>query len=289
MPDRPRPRGRSARAWLVALGRRIAVDRIHGMAAEVSFFGMLSLFPGMLVAASVLGDLEHIIGPDLAQQSRDAVITFLHTMMTDRGAPVVDAVRELFDEGGRGLLTTAAVLSFWTMSSGFMTVISALDRVYGVPERRPWLLRRLTSIVLALGTVVMLAVMLGLLVLGPLLGIGRLIAERLGLSGVYAFVWEWARAPAAFMLVILWAAVLYRIGPSGVRTWRQCLPGAVVAGVLWLAGSYGLRLYSWMMAEANRVVSTVAAGLILMIWLFILSFVLLLGAEINDLLSRRRS
>jgi len=247
-------------------------DRVAGQAAEVAYYAVLSLFPGLLVAASALGQLEHIVGRDLAERARLQLVTFMNTILTERAAPLVKAVSDLFTEGRGGLLTTAVVLSIYTMSTGFMAAVSAMDRIHGVAEERPWWKRRLLAIGLSLGSALLLAAVLAVILLGPLLG----------------------RRPEpvvlAFGLLVAWATTLYWLAPAGRRSWRGSLPGGVLAAVLWLAGSYGLKFYVWLSYGGNRVLGVVGGGLILMLWAYILCYVLLLGSEVNSILaSRRRS
>lgn len=277
------PRGATGRV-LQRLWRKTSHDRVVGQAAEVSFFAVLSFFPSLIVAASALGLLDHLIGRDLAELSREQVMGLLRSILTERAEPAVGAINDLFTVPSQGLLTTALVLSIYTMSMGFLSVIGALDRVYQVAERRSWWRRRLTAIALSLGSAIMLALMLALVVLGPLLGSGEELASRIGLGSAFTFLWDWMRAPLVFVILIVWATTMYRLAPAGRRSWIGSIPGGAVAAVLWLAGSYGLKFYLLLAASANRVLGMLGGGLILMVWVYILTFVLLLGAELNSVL-----
>ncbi|MGH9869900.1 MAG: YihY/virulence factor BrkB family protein [Candidatus Polarisedimenticolia bacterium] len=265
MPDRGAGR---AGSFFRAFWDCLWSDRVGGMAAEVAFYAVLSLFPGLLVAASALGQLERFAGRDLAERARVQVVGFMDAILTERAANVVQAVNDLFTEGSGGLFTTAVVLSIYTMSAGLMAAISAMDRIYGVAEERPWWRRRLVAICLSLGSALLLAALLALVLLGPVLGGGAELVL------------------AAFLVLVLWATTLYQVGPAGRRSWLGSLPGGILAAALWLAGSYGLKFYVWMSYGGNSVLGAVGGGLILMMWAYILCYVLLLGAEVNRLLSR---
>jgi membrane protein len=106
----------------------------------------------------------------------------------------------------------------------------------------------------------------------------------MGWGPFFTFLWDWGRAPLAFSILIVWATTLYQVAPAGRRSWLGSIPGALTAAVLWLAGSYGLRFYLLEAAGANRVLGMLGGGLILMVWVYILTFVLLLGAEVNSVL-----
>lgn len=262
--------------------------RISGRAAEVSFYGMLSLFPMLLLVAGALGPLEILIGHDLAARAESTVIRFLNLVLTERASAVVDAAQALFDRKSGGLMTTAGLVGFWTLSSGFCSVIETLDISYGITERRSWIRVRLTAFVLAIGSTLTIAMVLIGVAARPLLGTGRYIAAHLGLGSGFAFVWDWLWTPFAFAILVLWATTVYHLAPNKRTPWLNDLPGGFMAAVLWLVVSYGLNIYLQAAAGINQVLGLLGGGLILMMWLYLLSFVLLLGGEVNGLYSRSR-
>jgi membrane protein len=265
-------------------------NRLTGLAAEVTYFAVLSLFPGLLIVASALGYLETIVGHDLAERSQGAVIEFLQKVLTERGSLVIQAVRDLFTRDSSGILTAAALIAFYTLSSGFAAVIRALDLIHGVAERRSWLHIRLTAFVLAIGSIVMLAVILVAWVVGPLLGSGLRIAERIDLGDAFPFFWDWMRPPLALALIAFWLTTLYHLAPyrGRGRSWLGELPGGLLASVLLLAVSYGFSFYLGLAAAGNQVLGVLGGGLILMVWFYLMSLVLLLGGELNAILAARR-
>ncbi len=260
--------------------------RISGRAAEVSFYGMLSIFPVLLLVAGALGPLEILIGHDLAARAEAKVIRLLNLVLTEKATAVVDAAGALFDRQSGGLMTTAAFVSFWTLSSAFCSVIETLDISYGITERRSWIRLRLTAFVIAIGSTLTLAMVLVGVAARPLLGTGRYLAAHLGLGDGFAFVWDWLWAPVAFAILVLWATTVYHLAPNKRNPWLRDLPGGFMAAVLWLVVSLGLNLYLQVAAGINQVLGLLGGGLILMIWIYLLSFVLLLGGEVNGRLRR---
>lgn len=269
-----------------AVGRDASQDRLNGLAAEVAFFAVLSVFPGLLVFAAALGSLEAFTGASLAREVEVTVVNFLREVLTQRAAATVDAVQELFEGGSGGIATLATLLAAIALSRAFAAVIRALDLAYDVEERRPWLRLRLMAVGAAVVTVIMAAVVLAAVVVGPLFGGGRGIAENLGLGGVFEFAWAWLRWPLAFGLLVAWATTLYHVIPNRRTTWRGDLPGAVFASVGWLAASLGLSAYLRLAGAANPVFGALGGGLILLVWLYLLAVALLLGAELNGVLAR---
>ena len=274
------------------LARRVAAacheDRVDGLAAEFAFFGVLSTFPGLLVVAALLGSLERLVGHDLASRSEALVLRGMDQVLTSSAAGLRDAVRELFARPSRGIAVLATATALVGLSRAWAVVIRALDLAYQVEERRTWLRQRLLGLVLALSSVLLAVLGLGMIVVDPLLGAGAELAKRLGLGGLFAVAWNWLRWPLAFATLVAWAATVYHVAPGRRLRWRDALPGAAAAAVLWLVASGGFSLYLRVAAGANRVLGTLGGGLIGVLWLYLLALILLVGGELNGVLHRSR-
>ncbi len=269
-------------------GGRSLLDRpLTALAAEVTFFAVFSVFPLLLVLAATLGLLEEILGHDLAARAEMAVVEFLEMVLTERASFVVDSARDLFGMDSGGLLTTAGLVALWTITSAFAALIRALDMIYNVAERRAWWNIRLTALALALGTLLVLAGALGTVVTGPLLGAGPDLDGRPGISQAISVAWAWTKAPAVFLLLVLWITTLYHLAPNTRRRWVSEIRGGALAAVLWLFVTYGFNLYLHLAIGANRLLGVLGGGLILMVWLYLLTVVLLLGAKLNAWLMNR--
>jgi len=103
-----------------------------------------------------------------------------------------------------------------------------------------------------------------------------------------AVAWDWLRGPSSFALLTLWLATIYRLGPNHRAPWARGLPGAVVAGLFALLASLGLRLYVNVAAGFNQIFVALGGGLILLVWVYLLSLALLVGGEVNAILAGRR-
>lgn len=264
-------------------------DRVSGLAAEVAFFWVLALFPALLVVAAALGFLDALVGDELAQRAEDEVLGFLRTVLTDEASGTVDAVRSLFAEGSPGVLSIGAAAAVWAASRGFAAMINALDVAYDVDERRGYVRLRALALLLAAGSGVVVAVVLAMLVLGPLLGTGHDVASALGLGGAFATFWDWLRWPIVVVAVLSWAATVFHIAPNHHSPWRWDLPGAALAALVWALGSLGLRLYLGIAATGNEVLGSLGGTLIVMLWLYVLAIGLVLGGELNGVLASRRT
>lgn len=282
-----RPRVAAVAEVVGELRREWREDRVSGLAAEVAFFALLSLFPTVLAVTAALGSLEAIVGQRVAERAEVEVVAFLERVLTDEAAGTIDAVRALFDGPNPGLLTIGLVIALWAASRGFAAVINALGAAYDIEEVRPWIVVRGIALVLALGSIVVGALVLAMLVLGPLLGTGREVAGAIGLGSWFATFWEVVRIPVMVLVLIGWAATIYHVAPDHRTPWRWDLPGAALSAALWGLFSFGFRLYLAVGGGGNEVVGTLGGTLIVVLWLYLMSVGLILGGELNSVLARR--
>lgn len=265
-------------------------DRLPGLAAETAFFAVLSTFPALLVAGSLLGLLDSLVGGDVAQEAQDSVLDVLALVLTDEASGVLDSVRSLFEESRGGLLTFATVGALVSLSGAFAVAINALNLAHDAAETRTWLRRRLLGLLMAVATLVLVALSLTVLIVGPLFGRGTQLADFIGLGDAFVFAWDVLRLPAMALALLLWATAVLRTAPSRRLRWRDALPGALLAAALWGAASAGFRVYLGFAAATNPVLGAFGGGAIVMIWVYLLSLSLLLGGELNaTLLQRRRA
>ena len=272
-----------------ALGKETADDRVTGLAAEVAFFAILGIFPGLLALGGALGFAEAVLGRDVADRAQRVILGFLTTFLTERASGMADAVRALFEETNVALVSFAALGAVWSMWRAMRAVMRALAVVYDAEEHRSPLRVGLLALGLALVTLVVSAVMLAVFVLGPLFGGARALAGTVGLGEVFGALWEWLRLPLAFVVLLAWAATLFHVAPHRRSPLRSDLPGAILTGVLWLLFSVGLRLYLEVAGGVNQVLGVIGGVLTVLLWLYLLSLALLLGGELNGVLAQLRT
>lgn len=291
--DGPHPADASVRDRVVRVGRKMATewsdDRVPDNAASVAFYAVLSLLPAFLALAAVLGPLDSLVGGDLAQRVQEEILDFLGSVLTSEADGTVEAARDLFADDRPGLLTFSLLLAIWTVSRSFAALVRALDVVYDLDDHRSWFSIRATALVIAVGSMVSAAVMLTAIVVGPLFGTGEQIADQVGLGDQFVFLWDVFRLPFAFVVLVLWAATIFHVGPDHHAPWRYDLPGALLTGVLWLAFSGGLRVYLELAQTGNAVFGALGGALIVLLWFWLLSLAVLIGGELNQVLLDERA
>lgn len=278
-PDRSAPTG-----WWSALrctAQEYRADECPDLAAGLTYYSVLSLFP----AAAVLLSLLAVVGdPDAA------VAALLTTLRAVAGPtvlaelePILVRLSEARAAGwGLALGLTGAVWS----ASGYVGAFGrALNRIQGVREGRPAWKLRLINIALTLVLLLVAALALfGLVVSGPLAtGVG----DALGAEIVVIQTWSIAKWPIVAALVAFMVALLYYATPDMTRTaFRWISPGAVVAMFTWASASAIFALYVANFAQYDRVYGSLAGAVLLLLWLWITNLALLFGAELDVVLRR---
>ena len=262
--------------WLWQLAKDIAheykTDGIGEVAAAITFWTILSVPAAVLARVSARSSLESVLGTSAANDVEVEVTEFIAATFTD-SATLSETVSELFNSSSGGVATVATLVALFTLSRAFAGLIRALDIAYEVDEGRPWWFIRLVAIGLGVGTIVVVstgATLLAVLPRLPFDGLLRLLA-----------------VPAVLIGLVMWAATLFHLGPNHRTPWRYDLPGAIVTMVGWVAASQGFALYVRAAGLGTQVQTSVGAILLALSLMYVLSIVLLIGAELNDVIARR--
>ena len=263
-------------------------DRLLGLAAENAFMAVLTLFPSLIVVAAVLGQLGTIIGRANAQRVENAVLDFMTRLLTTEASGAIATARGLFQTDSNAL-TLALVLALVSLATAFAGVINTVTIAYDVHDTRGWWRRRWLGLLVGTGSVLTGAVVVTLVVVGPLFGRAEQIVSSVGLSEAYASVWSYARWPVAFLSLVLWATTLFHLCPDRPSRWREGLPGGLLTALFWLGASVGFNLYLEVALSRSPVFGALGGGLILMTWFYLLCLGLLTGAELNAVRLARRA
>ena len=247
-------------------------DGVGDLAASITFWTILSVPAAVLALVSALSSLESVVGASIANDVETEIEQFITDTFADSDA-LNDTVSELFTTSSAGVATVATLVALFTLSRAFAGLIRALDVAYEVDDGRPWWFVRLVAIGLGVGTILIVAAGATFLAVLPSLPLGGVL--------------RWLTAPAVLAALILWAATVFHVGPNHRTPWRYDLPGAVVTTIGWIAASQGFALYVRVAGGGNDVQTSVGAILLALSLMYLLSIVLLIGAELNDVLARR--
>jgi membrane protein len=281
--------------------RRFSDVRVMGLAAEMTYYALLSIFPLIAALGASLGFLERLTGPAAVEQVEATVVATLNTVFTVEVTDQVLApmVEGLLRQERTGFALGGFLLSLFLASRVFRSAIETLDQAYAVEEGRGMVQVWGLGFLFSLGAILTLTAMLAMVVVGPLLGGGRAIAEWLGLGNAFEVAWAVARWPTVFMIATGFLAVLYRSGPNVRNGWGHSLPGALFGMVSLILVSIGFRYYlqatgleSPEILDAEEAVTVAAqvigAVLAALLWLWLSTMVILSGGVLNAELSRLR-
>jgi membrane protein len=244
------------------------------MAAGLSYYFVMALFPTLAVAVAALA---YIPVPNLFNEILDAAAR----VVPPEGMGLVQAIVHSVITSRRGALLSLGLLgSLWMVSSGFSALIEALDVAYDVPETRAWWDQRLLALGMAFVVGLMTLVVLAVMLVGP--RFGEWLAIHVGVGPEFVAAWPIIRWVVAIGFTVLAVELMYFLLPNVKQSFKQSLPGAVVAVGVWIALWFGLGVYFQHFADFNKTYGTLGAGIALMVWLYWSGFALLLGAEINS-------
>ena len=269
--------------------RAVGTYRAHGMtdrAGALTYFAMLSLFPGLLVGVSLLGLLGE------ASLATDAAEYVAENGADPATADVVrNSLQKLLDSSPSGVgvaLGVSLLLGLNGASGAFGAAGRALNVVHGVEEDRGFAKRKLADIGWTLVVIVLLAVVLVALFLGG--DIARDLFGVVGLGDTAAAVWSVARWPVALSAALVAFGLIYTFAPDlEPRRLRLVTPGSVTAVAVWIVASIGFAVYVRGFSSYGAAYGAFGAAIILLLWLYLTANAFLFGAELDVTRDRERT
>jgi membrane protein len=280
--DAERPGEIPPRGWFAILKRvkaEVKEDNVTLLAAGVAFYAMLAIFPAIIAVVTVYGMVAD------PAQVESQVNEFAKGLPAGAGELITEQLSNVVNAGRQALsigLAISLLAVLWSASGGVQGLVKSLNLVYDERETRGFVKLRGLSLLLTLGAIVVTVVALALIAVFP----GVIDDLGLGQAGeLAASIVRWV----VLALVVLTAlAVLYRYAPDRANPrWRWVSWGAVVALVVWLLGSVGFSWYVDNFGKYNQTYGALAAVIVLLLWLFLSSFAVLLGAEFDAEIERQ--
>ncbi|SCE97847.1 membrane protein [Micromonospora purpureochromogenes] len=273
--------------WKAALKRTVKEfqdDSLTDWAAALTYYGVLSIFPGLLVLISLLG----LLGDRATEGVKDTV---------NQAVPeenIRKIIEGAIDQAGAsgGLASIAAIVgllaAFWSASGYIAAFMRASNTIYDVPEGRPiWKTLPIRLGVTAVIGVMLLACAVIVVFTG---GLAEQVGSAIGLGSTAVTVWNIAKWPVLLLLVSLMFAILYWASPNARHGgFRWVSPGGVLAVVIWLVISGLFALYVSNFASYNKTYGALASVIIFLVWLWLSNIAILLGAEFDAELERGRA
>jgi membrane protein len=265
------------RGWkdiLIRTYEQFNEDRLLAVAAGVVFYGLLALFPAItaIVSAYALFATPNTINDHLST---------LSGLLPGGAFDIVkDQVGRVLEKGNLKLGTAFAasfLFALWSANGGMKALIDALNVAYDEPEKRGFFKLNAISLTFTFGGVLAILIAIGAVVALPI------VLATIGLGSITETLFRVGRWPLLIALMLLGLALLYRFGPSRRSPqWQWLSVGSVFATVTWLAGSALLSYYLANYANYDATYGSLGAAIGLMIWMWMSTIVVLLGAELNS-------
>jgi membrane protein len=273
------------RSWGGVLRRTISefrADNLTDWAAALTYYGILALFPALLVLVSILGlvgsgttqTLIDNIGSAAPGSAKDIIISGIHNVESSKGSAGI-------------LFAVGIVAALWSASGYIGAFTRASNAIYEVGEGRPFWKLRPQQVLITLAMVVLLAASaIAVVVTG---GLAEYFGDVVGVGSTAVQVWDIAKWPVLLVLVSLMFALLYWAAPNVKQPgFRWISPGSLLAVTVWLIASAAFALYVANFGSYNKTYGSLGGVIIFLVWLWLSNVAVLLGAEFDAELARGR-
>jgi membrane protein len=253
--------------------KEASADNVGILAGGIAYAAFLAIFPAMIAGISIYG---LVADPATIAQQADGVLAAL----PQEAQPLIrDQITSFTQTSGGALsfgLVVAILLALWSASSGTSSLMAAINIAYDEQEGRNFVKLRATALLLTLGAIVFVLLTLALVAVVPA------VLNALQLATFINVIVQVVRWALLVVLIVVALAVVYRLAPDRDAprfTWTSV--GALVAAALWVLGSLAFSLYVNNFGSYNKTYGTLAGVVVLLLWLYLTSYIILLGAEIN--------
>jgi len=269
------------RVWRAFLKALKDVDQHHllAFAGGLAYYFFMSLIPFLIFLASllayvpipglfdyILGGLAHMVPPDSMEMVRKVLADLIHT-------------------NRKGFLSFGIIGTIWSASGGFSAMIEALNVAYDAQEGRPFWKTKPLAVLLTIIVGALVTILLFAMFFGPQWG--GTLAAKLHISPLFTAGWFYFRWVLAAVCALLSVEIIYYVAPNvEQRRFLQTIPGSVIAVLLWLGASYALGFYLQHFAQLSKSYGTLGAVVALLLWFYLSSAAILIGAEVNAELAK---
>lgn len=264
--------------FLKQLYKRIIDADVFGLASQLAYFFLLSLFPFLIFLVTLLGYLP--IDP----------ISFMDFIETYAPAEITELINSnlanLVGNQNGGLLSIGIIGTLWSASNGVNAITKAFNQAYEVEEDRSFIIARLIAVILTLAMIVVIIIALVLPVFGRMIGV--YIFSLFNLSDSFLQVWNTLRliiSTVAFFAVLL---TLYKLAPNLHIKLKNAVWGAIFATFAWQLVSFLFSFYVNTLGNYSATYGSLGAVIVLMIWFYISGIIIITGGVINATIRERK-
>lgn len=261
-----------------AVSARVGRNDVSGNAAQLAYYMLFSIFPMLLIAATLLAYL-HI--------DKDSVFNMIKEFAPDQ---IMDFLEEnlntLLTQKNGGLLSIGIIATLWSASNGMNAVMKSLNKAYGVTNKRNYVVQRLLSMFFTMSMLATVGATLLLLVFGQ--QIGMFLINHLHFSEDFLSFWNNLRWTVTLIVIFVVFTFLYWVAPNRRSTLINVLPGALFSTIGWTVASVGFAYYVNNFGNYSATYGSIGVIIILMLWFYLTGIILMIGGELNATLAIRK-
>jgi len=260
---------------LKQLWKRVLEDELFGLAAQLAYYFLLSLFPLLLFLVALL--------PYLPITTED-ILAVIRDFAPEDSIQLIEAnLLQLSQKNGH-LLSFGIIATMWSASNGINAIVRAFNKAYDVKESRSFIVARGMAILFTFAMIFVFVMALLLPVFGRLIGI--YLFAKLGLSDEFLTIWNTLRWLLSSIILFIVFTGLYWIAPNKKLKCVSVVPGAIFATVGWELSSLAFSFYVTNFSNYSATYGSIGAIIILMIWFYLTGIIIIIGGEINAAFSK---
>ncbi len=257
------------------LSIRFIDDEVLALSSQLAYSLIFSFFPFIIFLMTVIG---------VSSINSSYVLEGLTQILPHNTVELIEnIVIEVVDTRHGHLLSLSLIITIWSASTGLNAVIRGINKAYSESEKRSFIKVQLIAILSTLALTFIILVTILVLVFGEI--IGKTLADQLGASYFFKFLWNNLRYFIMTAATIFIFAALYRYTPCRRLTWKEVVPGAVFSTITLAVVSLGFAYYVNNFSSYSRVYGSIGTVIVLLTWLFLLSIIIIMGGELNATLA----
>lgn len=258
-----------------SLFSNISANDVTGLAAQIAYYFLLSLFPLLIFIVTLL--------PYLPVEQGDILGVVRDFAPGETMSMIEETLQDVMSNRNSGLLSISIIATIWSASNGMNAIVKSLNRAYDVEETRSFIATRLMSILLTFAMILVFVIALLLPVFGK--QIGLFLFSQFGFSDQFLAIWNgirWAISPIILFIIFVG---LYYFAPSKRIKCLSAFPGAIFATLGWVLVSLAFSYYVGSFGNYSATYGSIGGIIVLMIWFYLTGIIIMIGGEINALVT----
>ncbi len=254
---------------------RFRDDDVPALGAQLTYYLILAFFPFLIFLVSMIGFLQ--------LEGEEVIRGWISVLPADTGSILTKSLNEVTDESSQTLVSVGMIATIWAASNGINAVIKGLNKAYDEEENRPYWKVRGVSILATLILAVVILLSLFMLIFGKV--IGEYLFEWLSYPAGFEIIWGLLKFAIPLLAMIAVFTLLYWVTPNRRLTIKEVIPGAIFTSVGWVVTSLLFSFYVNQFGNYTKTYGSLGGVIVLLIWLYLSSIIILLGGEINATLA----